>query len=80
MLETKSKHDEEILLRESLTREEAKRLYNEIAGLIRAIMDLRECESGKIKFTEPGEGTKKKIDDAKRWMVFLKNIGKKNTL
>ena len=32
-----------------LTREEAKRLYNEIASFIRAIMDLKECEEGKIK-------------------------------
>lgn len=80
LLETKAKHDEEILLRANLTREQAKKLYNEIAGLIRAIMDLRECESGKIKLKEPPDEIKKKVDDARRWMGFLKNVGKKSNL
>ena len=63
-LETKAKYDEEILLRESLTREEAKRLYNEIASFIRAIMDLRECEAGRIKLMEPTNEIRQKVDDA----------------
>ena len=80
LLETKAKHDEEILLRANLTHEEAKRLYNEIAGLIRAIMDLRECESGKIRLKESSDEIKKKVDDARRWMGFLKTVGKKSNL
>ena len=79
-LETKAKLDEEILLRESLTREEAKRLYNEIAGFIRAIMDLKECEAGRIKLIEPSNEIKQKVDDARRWIGFLKNVGKKSTI
>src|SRR3972149_1625774 len=42
ILENKAKHDEDILLKTNLTREEAKRLYNEIASFMRAIMDLKE--------------------------------------
>jgi ribosomal protein S17E len=79
-LETKAKLDEEILLRESLTREEAKRLYNEIAGFIRAIMDLKECEAGRIKIMEPSNEIKQKVDDARRWIGFLKNVGKKSPI
>ncbi len=79
-LETKAKLDEEILLRESLTREEAKRLYNEIAGFIRAIMDLKECEAGRIKLIEPSNEIKQKVDDARRWVGFLKNVGKKSPI
>lgn len=78
LLEAKAKHDEEILLRASLTREEAKRLYTEIASLIRAIMDIRDCEAGKIKLKESSDEIKQKVDDARRWMGFLKNVGKKS--
>lgn len=76
-LETKEKHDEEALRRAKITREEAKELYRESASLIRAIIDLRECEAGKIKLKESKEEIRQKIDDARRWLGFLKEIGKK---
>lgn len=80
LLETKAKRDEEVLSRTLLTREEAKRLYNEIASLIRAIMDLRECEAGRVKLKESKDEIKNKVADARRWISFLKNVGKKNSL
>ncbi len=76
-LETKEKIDEETLARTELTRKEAMELYHETAALIRAIIDLRECEEGKIKLLGATEETRQKVDDARRWMGFLKNIGKK---
>ena len=79
-LETKAKNDEEMLMSESLTREEAKRLYNEIACFIRAIMDLKECEAGRIKLMVPNNEIKQKVDDARRWVGFLKNVGKKSPI
>lgn len=78
LLETKEKHDEEALHKANLTREEAKRLYDESASLIRAVMDLRECEAGKIKLKESRDEIRRKVDDARRWIGFLKNIGKKS--
>jgi hypothetical protein len=80
LLENKAKEDEEVLSRTLLTREEAKRLYNEIASLIRAIMDLRDCEAGRVRLKESKEEIKQKVDDARRWVGFLKNVGKKNGL
>ncbi len=77
-LETKEKHDEEALHKANLTHEEARRLYDESASLIRAIMDLRECEAGKIKLKESSDEIKRKVDDARRWIGFLKNVGKKS--
>jgi hypothetical protein len=77
LLEAKEKQDEETLHRSNLTSEEAKKLFHESAALIRAIMDLKECESGKVQLKDSGEDIKKKIDDAKRWLGFLKNVGKK---
>lgn len=80
LLETKAKGDEEVLSKTLLTRDEAKRLYNESASLIRAIMDLRDCEAGRVKLKESKEDIKQKVDDARRWVGFLKNVGKKNSL
>ncbi|MGB8218691.1 MAG: DUF5788 family protein [Candidatus Methanoperedens sp.] len=80
LLETKAKEDEEVLSKTLLTREEAKRLYNEIASLIRAIMDIRDCEAGRVRLIEPKEEIKQKVDDARRWVGFLKDVGKKNNL
>lgn len=80
ILETKEKHDEDALHKANLTREEAKRLYEESAGLIRAIMDLRECEAGKVKLKESSDEIRSKVEDARRWIGFLKNVGKKSAL
>jgi len=78
MLEAQEKLDEQSLQKALLTREDARKLYQESAALIRAIMDLRECEAGNVNLKEPDIETRKKIDDAKRWMGFLKDIGKKS--
>ncbi len=78
ILETKEKHDEDALRKAHLTREEAKRLYDETASLIRAIMDLRECEAGKVKLKQSSDEIRRTVDDARRWIGFLKNVGKKS--
>jgi len=78
ILEAKEKLGEDSLRKASLTREEARKLFHESAALIRAIMDIKECEAGKVKLKEPDIEIRKKIDDAKRWIGFLKNIGKKS--
>jgi hypothetical protein len=80
LLEAKARNDEEILTKSSLTHEEAKRLYNEIASLIRAIMDLKECEAGKVRLKKSSDEIKQKVDDARRWVGFLKTVGKKSSL
>ena len=80
LLEDKAKHEEETLHKASLTREEAKRLYNDIASLIRAIMDLKECEAGKVRLKASYDEINQKVDDARRWMGFLKTVGKKSPL
>ena len=77
LLEKKEKNYENKLQIANLTHEEADKLYHEIASIIRAIMDIKECETGKVKLTECNEDITQKIKDAKRWVSFLKNIGKK---
>lgn len=77
LLEKKEKDCEDKLCTANLTHEEADKLYHEIASIIRAIMDIKECETGKVNLKEHNEDVIQRIDDAKRWMSFLKTIGKK---
>lgn len=76
LLKMKEEHDTEILQKTNLTHEEAKKLYHEISALARAIMDIRECETGKVMLKEYNKDIEK-VEDTKRWVSFLKNVGRK---
>ncbi len=79
IISAKEKKDEKELEEKPLTPEEAESLYHETAGLLRAITDLKEIESGTFK-----ENTKRfqeqfvnqRIKDAKLWLEFIKNVSK----
>jgi Family of unknown function (DUF5788) len=77
IISAKEKEDEKELVEESLTKEEAKNLYHETAGLLRAITDLKEIESGALQedtkhFQE--QFANQRIRDAKLWLEFIKNV------
>lgn len=79
IISAKEKEDEKELEEKSLTREEAKNLYHETAGLLRAITDLKEIESGALqedtkRFNE--KFANQRIRDAKLWLEFIKNVSK----
>ncbi len=40
-------------------------------------MDIKECENGNVNLKDHSEDVIQRIDDAKRWMSFLKTVGKK---
>lgn len=84
LLEKKEKEYEYTLQSTNLTHEDADKLYHNIASITRAIIDIRECKNGKVDLKENNEdvtqNTKQlglSVDDAKRWMNFLKTVGKK---
>lgn len=77
LLEKKEKEYEDTLQGANLTHEDADQLYHEIASIMRAIIDIKECETGKVNLKEHNEDISQRIDDAKRWMNFLKTVGKK---
>ena len=77
LLEKKEKDSEDMLQKTNLTHEDADKLYHEIASIIRAVIDIRECETGKVYLKEHNEDNGTRIDDAKRWVSFLKTVGKK---
>ncbi len=75
----KETKDEKELEEKPLTHEEAGNLYHETAGLLRAVMDLKEIESGTFKenttrFQE--QFGNQRIKDAKIWLEFLKKVSK----
>ena len=79
IISAKEEEDERKLEEKPLTEEEVKSLYHETAGLLRAITDLKEIESGALK-----ESTKhfqekfndQRVKDAKLWLEFIKNVSK----
>jgi len=77
LLEKKEKDREDMLQTANLTHEDADKLYNEIASIIRSVIDIRECETGKVYLKEQNDNIGQKVDDAKRWVSFLKTVGKK---
>lgn len=79
IISAKEEKDEKELEEEFLTSEEARKLYHETAGLLRAITDLKEIESGDFK-----ENTKyfqeqfanQRVKDARLWLEFLNKVSK----
>jgi hypothetical protein len=77
-LKEKEKEDELELTTKKLTREEAKILFNETAGLLRAIMDLRGIEDGTGKEKEREFHqvfSRERVAEARRWLQLLKESG-----
>lgn len=80
LLEHKEKQDEKLLETSPLICDEAKQIHDEAAGLIRAIMDLKDIEDRTIKGDisvkefDTKEKLDNKVEDARRWLSFLKKI------
>lgn len=79
MISIKEKEDEKKLEDQSFTLEEAKTLYHETAGLLRAIMDLKEIEDGTLRkntqrFQE--QMADQRIKDVKLWLDYIKSVSK----
>ncbi|AKB30599.1 Methyl-accepting chemotaxis protein [Methanosarcina siciliae C2J] len=73
------KKDEKELEEKPLTEGQAEALYRETAGLMRAITDLKEIESGALKqstkrFQEQFVG--QRVRDARLWLDFIKKVSK----
>lgn len=77
-LNEKAKADEELLETEELTKKEAEMLYEEAAGLMRAVMELKDKLEGKDGEKGPDEYKKmlktQKVLDEKGWQNLLKNL------
>jgi hypothetical protein len=74
----KAKADEELLETEELTKGEAKMLYEEAVGLMRAAMELKDKLEGKDGEKDPDEYKMmlktQKVLDEKGWQNLLKSL------
>ncbi|MBP1908030.1 DUF5788 family protein [Methanolobus bombayensis] len=78
-LREKEQEDENKLKTATLTKEEAKALFNETGGLLRAIMDLKDIEDGTAKEKEKEFReifSKERVAEARRWLQFLRDTGR----
>jgi hypothetical protein len=77
-IKEKAKEDELELATGQITQEEAKKLFDETAGLLRTVMDLRDIEEGVAREKEKEFleiFTRERVAEARRWMNFLKETG-----
>jgi hypothetical protein len=68
------KADEEILHNNALTQDEAKKIFREASGLLRAIMSLKSMVGEKEYCNLRSTASRRRVEDAKYWLGFLKQI------
>jgi hypothetical protein len=73
-LSTHEKADEEVLHNNDITIDEAKEIYNEAAGLLRAIMSLKTLVGTKDRCTLRHRVSRRRVEEAQSWLSFLKQI------
>ena len=74
-LEQKEHFEEEQIEKANLTRAQAESIQDEAAGLLRAIMDLKDLEEGKINQTDFSKlNITDKVEDARRWVKYIKQM------
>jgi len=79
IISEKEREDEKELEEKPLTQAQAQALYHETAGLLRAIMDLKEIETGALKESAKRFQEKfvsQRVKDARLWLEFIKNVSK----
>ena len=77
ILKAKENQDEETLKGASLTRLQAKQLYNETEAIIRSLLELKDIlEKKKANEFEKGDVIKKRVDEIKRWNDYVERIEK----
>lgn len=69
-----AKVNEDILHNNELTVKEAHEIYEETAGLMRAIMSLKSLVGGKNFCNIRQSANRRRIEDAQYWLGFLKQI------
>lgn len=76
VLKTKEIEEEHVLREKKLTHEEAKQLYDETAGVIRTLLDLKDLLAEKEHTDLKKQEIKRKVDDVKRWNDYVEGIKK----
>ena len=73
-LSTHEKADEDILLKNDITLEEAHEIYMEAAGLLRAILSLKGLVSAKDRCTLRHRVNQRRVEEAQSWLAYIKQL------
>ena len=73
-LSAHEKADEEVLHNNALTQREAKAIFREASGLLRAIMSLKSLVGEKEYCNLRSTASRRRVEDAKYWLGFLKQL------
>jgi hypothetical protein len=76
LLGKKEKKDEDLLREMQLSEKQAEVLYNEAAGVIRALIDLKDLLKKKEHSDETQGLIRRKVEDTKRWNKFMDSVEK----
>lgn len=76
LLEMKERSEEDSLREEKLTVAQAKQLYDEAAGVIRSLMDLKDLLKKREHSAETLDRIQRRVSDARRWNDFLDSLKK----
>ena len=76
LLEKKEKQDEDSLKERKLTHEQAKQLFIETAGVIRALMDLKDLQKSRMPSIKADDLIRRKVSETKKWNKFLDKLKK----
>jgi hypothetical protein len=76
LLEKKEKQEEDSLKEGKLTHEQAKQLFIETAGVIRALMDLKDLQKSKMPSIRADDLIRRKVSETKKWNKFLDKLKK----
>jgi hypothetical protein len=78
ILGAKEGYDETLLRENKLTHGEAKQIYDEASGVIRAILDLKDILKNRSKHDMKEEMIRKKVDETRKWQSFMKQVKDQN--
>jgi len=76
LLEKKERQEEDILREEKLTFGQAEQIFHETAGVIRALLDLKDLLKKAEHTDETRSLIQRKVGEAKRWNEFLDKVKK----
>jgi hypothetical protein len=75
LVERKERADERRIEHDpDLTLQQARKLFDEAVGLLRAIVDLREVTEGSHRQSITDRVRKSRVDDARRWQDFVRQV------
>ncbi len=79
LLERKERQEEDVLREEKLTNKRAKQIFDETAGVIRTLLDLKDLLKRKPHTDETLDLIQRKVGQAKKWNEFLDNVEKEKS-